>query len=417
MRIPKVLFFALIAAAVAGGMLISQFALGGASAQSEGGTHAGEVRIAALTHENGRVEVALQQREANGEWGARQRPALRFVADDAPAGRWLHSSPLALTPPDDHFYCLIGHGRADDYFWAQLDRYSKLAAQRLGLNVRFGNYLDHSEQVAAIRECIADGAAAIASSIPQPSEIVGALREAREAGIRVLTYNSGSEFATEAGSSVHFQLDERAAGRKAAERLNLEQVTGRALCVIHEESNVGLPPRCEALTETYTGGPVEVLQLRDADGFDSISRRLRARFEDESQPALAVIVSLSGDTMIAAMAAVEGSELCPESERCPRVAAVGATPRIATFPPWVRERNLTTVDDAGSFQGYLITASFHMWQNYHRPDFLILGTPILSIDPYVNNAAGYRTQAAAETLDSNLELIGDDPESRTEQSE
>ncbi|MCY3921331.1 MAG: hypothetical protein OXG27_02905, partial [Chloroflexi bacterium] len=71
-----------------------------------------EVRLAARVLEDGRVEVALQQRppelalpaaaldQEPPAWGPLERPTRRFLAPDAEPGRWFHSSPLSLTHPD-----------------------------------------------------------------------------------------------------------------------------------------------------------------------------------------------------------------------------------------------------------------------------------------------------------------------------
>ncbi len=60
-----------------------------------------EFRIAARRHSDGRVEVALQHRRADGTWSGRILPALRFVPADVTRGRWLASSPLAEPAPSD----------------------------------------------------------------------------------------------------------------------------------------------------------------------------------------------------------------------------------------------------------------------------------------------------------------------------
>ena len=64
------------------GILIGAAALGGIAATSSGSDGAVEVRIVAEPLEDGRVEVGLQQRQGDGEWGATENPPLRFV----PAG-------------------------------------------------------------------------------------------------------------------------------------------------------------------------------------------------------------------------------------------------------------------------------------------------------------------------------------------
>ena len=63
------------------------------------GDGAQEFRIAARRLADERVELALQQRHAGGEWGQRLLPQRRFVHADATIGRWLASSPVAVPEP------------------------------------------------------------------------------------------------------------------------------------------------------------------------------------------------------------------------------------------------------------------------------------------------------------------------------
>ena len=47
--------------------------------------------------DSGRIEFGLQQRRADNSWGDRRLPRVRFFPPTTAAGRWLASSPLALT--------------------------------------------------------------------------------------------------------------------------------------------------------------------------------------------------------------------------------------------------------------------------------------------------------------------------------
>ena len=62
-------------------------------AASDGGT---EVRVATMRHEDGRVEVAVQQLTADGAWGERELPVARFLPPGV-VGEWRVSSPVAVT--------------------------------------------------------------------------------------------------------------------------------------------------------------------------------------------------------------------------------------------------------------------------------------------------------------------------------
>ena len=77
-----------------------------------------EVRITARRLDDGRTEFALQQRDADGQWGERQLPTRRFFPANVAAGRWLVSAPLTIQ--------VEGSGRpaATCAFSEQIDRVS-----------------------------------------------------------------------------------------------------------------------------------------------------------------------------------------------------------------------------------------------------------------------------------------------------
>ncbi len=75
------------------GLLVAVIALGaGIAAAHDSGT---EVRITAMRLENGRIEVALQEREGSG-WGEHILPTRRFFPASGTTGRWLSSSPITV---------------------------------------------------------------------------------------------------------------------------------------------------------------------------------------------------------------------------------------------------------------------------------------------------------------------------------
>ena len=59
-----------------------------------------EVRITAQRLADGRTEFALQEREADGEWGERLLPRARFFPATVTVGRWLSSTPLTVSLPE-----------------------------------------------------------------------------------------------------------------------------------------------------------------------------------------------------------------------------------------------------------------------------------------------------------------------------
>ena len=75
------------------GIVIGAAALGAVWAATAGDAI---VRISTLPHEDGRVEVGLQQRGEDGEWMDLEQPELRFVPADAEVGEALYSSEIVI---------------------------------------------------------------------------------------------------------------------------------------------------------------------------------------------------------------------------------------------------------------------------------------------------------------------------------
>ena len=232
-----------------------------------------EVRVATMRHDDGRVEVAVQQRDASGGWGERQLPPARFLPPGV-TGEWRVSSPISVLAAADgmsgdamsteapaELHCIVHHGSDVDQFWLAFNGFAQSGAAGLGVaNVEIHGAPIVADQAAAITDCVERGAVSIASTIPDLDGLKAALIGARSSGAILITFNSGAEVAGLVGSTVHYGLDDHAAGQLAGRELNNAGITGTVLCVLHEPINIGLEDRCEGLTETYDGN-VEPLQL------------------------------------------------------------------------------------------------------------------------------------------------------------
>lgn len=393
MTIRRSLFAAAIAVAFAAGLAVAQFALGGADAHR--GSEA-EIRVQARVLENGRFEVAVQQRGPGGEWGERQLPELRILDPAAPVGRWFNSSPLPAVPDDaaQPLFCVIGHGHLDDYFWGVLRSYSNRAARDLDADVRFETHLDSAGHAAAIRQCSADGAAVIASSLVDPEAMVPALQEASAAGARIITFNSGGEFADQAGSELHIAMDDRAAGRIAAEQFNAAELSGAIACLVHEADNSGLDERCAGLDEAYEGGDVERVQLPIEADAEGITGHVAGLLAADDPPA--GLLALNSDTALAALEAISRTREQLDYE--PQLGSIGGHPQFGRLPLDLRNDHLLFLtNDLGPVQGYLITAALRMVHEFHLPASFIVGTSILEAEPFIFNSRLHRADPQGET--------------------
>ena len=281
---------------------------------ASGGT--AEVRLAARVLDDGRVEVALQQQHATADaeptWSDLHRPSSRFLPAQSEPGRWYFSSNLSLdveadpdavdstdeaaaagpdesaaagppavsqigpfeivgTPTSNRpftaetLFCAVTHGTPADFFWFQVYSAFADAGYWHGINLRAVMSETGVEQARAIDQCVADGAAAIATTLADVEALRDSLARASAAGVRLISFNSGADQATSVGASTHVALDELAVGRVAAEQFALREVAGDLLCIVHEPTNRGLEQRCDSLEDSYEGGEVIRVRLTETD--------------------------------------------------------------------------------------------------------------------------------------------------------
>jgi len=110
-------------------------------------------------------------------------------------------------------------------------------------------------------------------SIPDPDALGDSIRAAVDAGIPVISMNSGSDVAAELGVMVHVGQTEYEAGFGGGERMAEAGVT-TALCINQEVGNVALDLRCQGFTDALaeSGGTVEVVAVDLADPVDAQQR-------------------------------------------------------------------------------------------------------------------------------------------------
>lgn len=352
-----------------------------AQRESDGAT----VRISALKSESGAVRVALQQQQVGGAWAERRHPDLNTVRTDASTGVWLNSSPLQIAAPsaeDGPLFCVVSHGARNDFFWRLVRGYSRQAAIDAGMNVRFSLLPDPADQAAEIERCSADGASVIAATLASPDAVRGALLSAKAAGARIITFNSGSESAASVGSELHLALDEAAAGRLVGNEFNRRGLTGDIGCLIHESQNVGLDVRCQALSETYTGGATHRIQLPDGADSASIREVVTERLLDPDQPGLNALLALNADTFLDAFAAIV--ESADQLDHVVQIASIGQKTEISRIPLADRQRHLAFLTNhAGEAQGYLITSALLFVHSYPAPASFISTPTVLSATPFI----------------------------------
>ncbi len=276
---------------------------------------------------------------------------------------------------------------AESSFWGVVETGAKDAAAAMGVELKSGGSLDPAEQAQLIETYISDGVDGIIVSLANPDAMKDSVKKAVDAGIPVITVNSGVDVYKELGAMTHVGQTEFVAGQGAGEQFNAAGAK-KVLCVLHEEGNIGLEERCDGLADTF-GGEVERFNVattgvRDIAGtLASIQDKLIADSNIDG------ILALNPNIAIAAMDAID---------------AAGGGQQLATFDlsPDVLEaleagKMLFAVDQQQYLQGYLPVVFLTLYNT--NLNTVGGGLPVLTGPGIVtaDNAAAVKDLAAAGT--------------------
>jgi simple sugar transport system substrate-binding protein len=198
---------------------------------------------------------------------------------------------------------VVTHGEGGS-FWAVHKRGAEDAARDMGVGLSYQESNNQPEvQAQLVETALSQGVDGLAVSVPNPDALAGPIQQAVDAGIPVITLNSGVDVFAELGAITHVGQTERIAGEGAGERL-AEEASGKLLCVIHEQGNVGLQERCDGAGETY-GGDVENFQVTGTGDISSTLNELQVKLESDAD--VGAVLALNPDIAIAARDAIAGA--------------------------------------------------------------------------------------------------------------
>src|ERR687896_494508 len=210
---------------------------------------------------------------------------------------------VELTQEKDVTIAVITHG-AGDSFWAVAKKGAEDAGKDLGVTVNYSeSNNDPQEQTQLIEAAVTEQVDGIAVSAPDPDAIADSVKTAVDAGIPVITLNSGAEESADLGAITHVGQTETIAGEGAGAKLKEAGAT-KMLCIIHEQGNVGLNQRCEG-AKTGFGGDVENLQVAGASDISTTLTEIQSKLE--SDDSIDAVLALNPDIAVAARDAVAGA--------------------------------------------------------------------------------------------------------------
>lgn len=159
-------------------------------------------------------------------------------------------------------FVVVTHGQASDPFWSVVQRGTDQAAQDMGVTVEYQapTTFDMVEMSQLIDAAVASEPDGIVVSIPDADALTPSIQGALDAGIPVISINSGAETSAELDLMTHVGQTEYEAGLGGGQRMGEAGVTN-AICLIQEAGNVGLEERCRGFTDglAESGGTVENL--------------------------------------------------------------------------------------------------------------------------------------------------------------
>ena len=203
---------------------------------------------------------------------------------------------------------VVVHGQASDPFWSVVANGVEAAANDLGITANYRAPQSDDLDVVAMAQLIDTAVAAapdgIIVSIPDADALRDSINAAIEAGIPVLSINSGSDTFEELGLITHVGQTEFEAGVGAGERMAAEGVTN-TLCVNQEVGNAALDLRCEGFAEGLGGVPSEVIAV---DLSDPASSQATIEAALSADPSVDGIITLGPTGAAPALLALEGND-------------------------------------------------------------------------------------------------------------
>jgi simple sugar transport system substrate-binding protein len=223
--------------------------------------------------------------------------------DDDDGGGEGSEDDVSLTQKRDLSITVITHGEGDS-FWAVAKAGAEKAGEDMGVDLKYSeSQNDPQRQAQLIDSAVTEKVDGIATSAPNPDAIRDSLRKAVDAGIPVITLNSGQADSAELGAITHVGQDETVAGEAAGERL-AQGGAQKLLCIVHEQGNIGLEQRCEGAREGF-GGEVENFQVKGVADVSTTLTEIQSKLE--SDDSIDAVLSLNPDIAVAARDAVQGS--------------------------------------------------------------------------------------------------------------
>ncbi|MFD7864155.1 sugar ABC transporter substrate-binding protein [Streptomyces sp. NPDC057682] len=149
-------------------------------------------------------------------------------------------------------FAMVTHSGDGDTFWDIVQKGAKMAAQKDNINFLYSHNDEAQQQAQLVQAAIDKKVDGLIVTLAKPDAMKDVVAKAVKAGIPVITVNSGSAESKKYGALTHIGQDESIAGEAVGEELNARG-RKKALCILHEQGNVGHEQRCAGAKKTFDG--------------------------------------------------------------------------------------------------------------------------------------------------------------------
>ncbi|MET7437603.1 MULTISPECIES: sugar ABC transporter substrate-binding protein [unclassified Streptomyces] len=195
-------------------------------------------------------------------------------------------------------FAMITHSGDGDTFWDIVQSGAEQAAVKDNIKFLYSHNAEAQQQAQLVDAAVDKKVDGIIVSLAKPDAMKAAVARAEKAGIPVITVNSGSEQSKAFGALTHVGQDETIAGEAVGDELD-KRHRKKALCILHEQGNVGHEQRCDGVKKTF-GGDVQNLYVQGTD-MSAVQSSIGAKLQaDKSIDTIVTLGAPYADTAVKA---------------------------------------------------------------------------------------------------------------------
>ena len=220
-------------------------------------------------------------------------------------------------------FVVVTHGQASDPYWSVVQNGVNQAAKDMGVQVEYQapDTFDMVAMSQLIDAAVASQPDGMAISIPDADALGDSIKAGVDAGIPMISLDSGSDVAADLGMLTHVGQTEYEAGLGGGQRMGEAGVT-TALCVNQEVGNVALDDRCRGFT----------------DGSGRIRRHGRGGPGQSEQPDRGTVADRGGASAPTPMSTASSPSVRPAPRRRSKLCAGPANWGRSSSPPLTSRR-------------------------------------------------------------------------------